>query len=850
MGISEMQRHFTAYGSGQLPEFELRSFIRSALAQEPQLSPAFMALTDAYRRANLIDAKLQSTIAADIAEVTGPILDLTMVRAPRPNTPWISDGPAANSTDLNVATRGLTGPEAAVAPNTISSSLTTGTGSTGGSKWDVDALAETGAPLYPGSVIRDRFVLVEELGRGGMGVVYKAYDRSRGEVKDRYVAIKVLNEEFKRHPLAVRALQREARKAQRLAHPNVVGVHDFDRDGGNVYMVMEFLSGRSLDQVLRDDGQGGIPLGPAMDIIKCLAAALSYAHQQDIVHCDFKPSNAFLTREGKIKVLDFGIARAAPSLLEKGETTLFDAGQLGAVSPAYASLEMLQREQPDVRDDVYAFACVAYELLTGCHPYQRLDAMKAFEMELQPRPIRKLSRAQWRALKQGLAFRRADRCPSIDALAGQLIAPPSRAKLWATVAAACVGAVGLAAVLVWKWPGTHRTAAEHPRPVGSEVSAQGSAGAGTGAVSGAKVGSDSAVGSDTTPGAGTTAGSGTSAAGPGTSARSGNTAGSGTNTAPTAATTPGPRATWGTTGTTATPGAAAGSSATAGSGITASSGATARSGTSAGSGTTAGTGTNTAPTAAPTPGPRATWGTTGTTATPGAAAGSGTTAGSSTSAGPGTTAGSGTNTAPTAAPTPGTNTASGTTQIEMLKEQFETQAVAGDVAGATATANRLSRVSAGSAYVTREVPHILVLTYVHLAKTQLAGGQINAALQTLTEARQKFGKSPELKDLEVRYVAAANIYDRVSSAVVLNVNDMKRALEELKGTEGEDYDVVAQMLAQTLADRIADQRAANRDAVADKLTDAGKQIFPNYTGMLGRGTAGVLPSEPILINEQ
>jgi hypothetical protein len=139
---------------------------------------------------------------------------------------------------------------------------------------------------------------------------------------------------------------------------------------------------------------------------------------------------------------------------------------------------------------------------------------------------------------------------------------------------------------------------------------------------------------------------------------------------------------------------------------------------------------------------------------------------------------------------------------------------------------------------------------VHLAKTQLAGGQINAALQTLTEARQKFGKSPELKDLEVRYVAAANIYDRVSSAVVLNVNDMKRALEELKGTEGEEYDAVAQMLAQTLADRIADQRGANRDAVADKLTEAGKQIFPDYTGMLGRGRAGVLPSEPILINEQ
>jgi Protein kinase domain len=898
MSIAEMQRHFTAYGSGQLPEFELRSRIRSALAQEPQLSPACMALTDACRRANLIDAKLQSTINADIAEVTGPILGLTMVRSPRPNTPWISDPPAANSTDVNVPTRGLTGPEAAVAPNTILSSLssplpgtsspTTGTSSTNGSKWDVDGLAEVGAPLYPGSVIRDRFVLVEELGRGGMGVVYKAYDRSRGDVRDRYVAIKVLNEEFKRHPLAVRALQREARKAQKLAHPNVVAVHDFDRDGGNVYMVMEFLSGRSLDQVLRDDGQGGIPLGPAMDIIKCLAAALSYAHEQDIVHCDFKPSNAFLGRDGKIKVLDFGIARAAPSLVEKGDTTKFDAGQLGAVSPAYASLEMLQREQPDVRDDVYAFACVAYELLTGCHPYQRLDAMKAFEMELQPRPIRKLSRAQWRALKQGLAFRRADRCPSIDALARQLLAPPSKVKLWAGVAAACVAAVGLAAVLVWKWSDVQRVVAQNLRPARSEVSAQGSAGSGAGAVSGANGGSGGAVGSDGAVGSGTSAESGTAAgsgggvgsngsAGLGTGVGSGGAVGSSTAAGSGAAPGSTGSAGLGTSvgsggavgsGTAAGSGAAPGSNAIFGSGTPAGSSATAGSGAAVGSGTSAVFGTTATPGTGSVSGAgsdaTAGSGTTarsGTSAVWGTSATPGTSAVTGTKASSGTTAGRGTNTATGAASsgtsaisgpdgTPGTNAVPGATAIEMLKEQFETQAVAGDVAGATATANKLTRVSSGSAYVSREVPRILVLTYVHLAKTQLAGGQINAALGTLKEGRQKFGKSPELKDLEVRYVAAADIYDRVSSAVVLNVNDMKRALEELKVTEGEEYDVVAQMLAQTLADRIADQRAANRDAVADKLTAAGKQIFPDYTGMLARGRAGVLSSDPIMVNEQ
>ena len=908
MSIAEMQRHFTAYGSGELPEFELRSLIRSALAQEPQLSPACMALADAYRRANLIDAKLQSTINADIAEVTGPILaGLTMVRPPRANTPWISDGPAANSNEVSFVTRGLTGPEAAVAPNTDFGSFslpTTGTGSTSGSKWDVEGgLAEVSTPLYPGSVIRDRFVLVEELGRGGMGVVYKAYDRSRGDVKDRYVAIKVLNEDFKRHPLAVRALQREARKAQRLAHPNVVAVHDFDRDGGNVYMVMELLSGRSLDRVLREDGQGGIPLGPAMDIIKSLASALSYAHEQDIVHCDFKPSNAFLGRDGKVKVLDFGIARAAPSLVESAETTKFDAGQLGAVSPAYASLEMLQREQPDVRDDVYAFACVAYELLTGCHPYQRLDAMKAFEMELQPRPIRKLSRTQWRALKQGLAFRRNDRCPTIDALARQLIAPPSRAKLWAGVAVAGVAAMALGAVIAWKWSYVQRTVggslgAAHSESgaaqsgagasgvsgasgapdsgagsaegsggvagaasrgdAGSNMAARSNAGgaSGTGALSGSDAGANSSGARGTGAGSGATAGSGTTA-GSGATAGAGTSSVWGTNTGARGASgatsgsgpTSGSVATSGsgaTSGTGTTPGSGAtaywGTSATSGAGAI--SGATATPGTNTGSRGTSGSG---AASGSSTPGGSSAGTVWGTTATPGAGSTTssvgvtpGTNAGSAATGG--ISSGSGTG--------PGTNAAPGNTAIEMLKEQFETQAVAGDVAGATTSAAKLTRISAGSAYVTHEVPRILVLTYVHLAKTQLAGGQINAALNTLKEGRQKYAKSPELRDLEIRYVAAADIYDRLSSAVVLNVNDMKHALEELKTTEGDDYDSVAQMLAQTLADRIADQRAANRAPVADKLTEAGKQIFPAYTGMLGRGRAGVLSSDPIVVNEQ
>jgi len=823
MGISEMQHKLNAYGSGELPEFELRTFIRGALRNEPQLSSAFVALTDAYRRANLIDAHLQSVINTDIAEVTAPNLGLTMIRPPgfpSRDPEWTTAHHAANSTNVNVSSGGLTSPMEPMAPSTpmarssVSKPATkgsaaaaenrlsglravtdgswsleapathtaprspdsppghTGSGSTRGSSWDVDSsLSEVAATLYPGAVIRDRFVLVEELGRGGMGVVYKAYDRSRGDVKDRYVAIKVLNEEFKRHPLAVRALQREARKAQRLAHPNVVGVHDFDRDAGNVYMVMEFLSGRSLEQVLRDDGRGGIPLGPAMDIIKCLGAALSYAHEQDIVHCDFKPSNAFLGRDGKVKVLDFGIARAAPSLLEKGDATLFDAGQLGAISPAYASLEMLQRETPDIRDDVYALACVAYELLTGVHPYQRIDAIKAYQTGLQPRPIRKLSRAQWRALKQGLEFQRAVRCPTVDALVRPLVTPPSRAKLWIAAAAGCLLAAAIASALVWKWPDVRRVTAQaqahlpfQAQPAQPNQSTPKSSAAPL--PSRALHSGDRAVSIDSTATATATATAASAAApAPSTAAAS----------VPTRPALRAPAPPLAATESSPVLGVPPQASESVSESVALQRGQASKADTVAAEQKRAGT--------------------------------------------------------------------------EILKEQFETQAAAGDVVEASATASSLARALPGSVFVTRDVPRMLIDGYAHRARTEFAGGKVNESLQTLKEGRRKFGKSPDLKDLEARYVMAADIYDRLSSAVALNVADTTHSLDELKSTEGNEYEAAAQMLAQTLADRIADQQAAGRQAVADKLLEAGKQIFPDYRNILARGTPGVLQATPIIVDE-
>jgi serine/threonine protein kinase len=277
-----------------------------------------------------------------------------------------------------------------------------------------------------GDVIRGRFVLEKELGSGGMGTVFKALDRLRQEARDRepYVAVKVLSETFRSQPLSFIALQREAKKAQRLNHPNIVRVYDFDRDGSTIFLLMEYLSGKSLDAVIRSIGSSdpaGLPLRRVLTVVEGVAAALSFAHSNGIVHFDLKPSNVFLTDDGQVKVIDFGIARAIrrPEQREADET-VFDPGTLRAMSPSYASPEMIDGMQPDRRDDIFSLACVTYELLTGRHPFDRVPATRARAEKREPvRPAR-LGRGQWAGLKRALAFDREKRTPTVEQFVSDL----------------------------------------------------------------------------------------------------------------------------------------------------------------------------------------------------------------------------------------------------------------------------------------------------------------------------------------------------------------------------------------------------------------------------------------------
>jgi tRNA A-37 threonylcarbamoyl transferase component Bud32 len=482
LDIGDVRQRFDAHAAGAVTAAQLRQAVLEAVSAEPQLAAAYVALTTAYFRNPASDQTLREAILRDIERVSGAYRDSSRGQADR--APLAIESPTliprrADSPDDCAAHPAERDSKVAAEPNarptgqtesdwsavraSIASSLApisylrAGPGKTGantgtGSAWDSpEEPDEPAQRLKVGSVLRNRYELQAELGRGGMGVVYKALDRASAEFKDRspYVAIKVLSEEFKRHPLAVQSLARESKKTLKLAHPHVVTVYNFSRGGGNVFMVMELLEGLSLDQLLKREGPSGLPAPRVIGILRALGEALGYAHQQGLVHADLKPSNVFITEDNVVKVLDFGIARAAQQPVPGAEKTAFDISQLNAISPTYASLEMLRGQPPDVRDDVYALACIVYELYTGRHPYNRIEATKARDANLEPAPIRGLSRAQWQALRRGLAFDRAERTPSIAEFVAAFDQPP-RGKKWLAALSALALLAG-AAVLIVPW---------------------------------------------------------------------------------------------------------------------------------------------------------------------------------------------------------------------------------------------------------------------------------------------------------------------------------------------------------------------------------------------------------------
>ncbi len=208
-----------------------------------------------------------------------------------------------------------------------------------------------------GSVLANRYRIEARIGSGGMAEVYRGFD----PVLNRTVAIKILLPQFARDMSFVERFRREAQAAARLNHPNIVGVYDTGADGETQFIVMEFIEGRTLADFL---GVGRRPTPvQAAEIAQKICGALAAAHAQGVIHRDIKPGNVMVTRDGTVKVMDFGIARISTGV----ETAPQTSAVLGTAS--YLSPEQAQGAPVDARTDIYSLGTVLYEMLVGRPPF-------------------------------------------------------------------------------------------------------------------------------------------------------------------------------------------------------------------------------------------------------------------------------------------------------------------------------------------------------------------------------------------------------------------------------------------------------------------------------------------------
>ena len=209
------------------------------------------------------------------------------------------------------------------------------------------------------------YEILEPIGKGGMGEVYRAKDSKLG----RDVAIKVLRDEFAQDQERLRRFQREAKVLASLNHPNIAAIYGLEQSGEIHYLVLELVPGETLAERI---ARGPIPVEEALDIAAKIGEALEEAHEQGIVHRDLKPANIKQTEDGKIKVLDFGLAKAFVEITGDADSSMSptltrDATRVGVIlgTAAYMSPEQAKGKRVDKRTDIFAFGAVLFEMLTG-----------------------------------------------------------------------------------------------------------------------------------------------------------------------------------------------------------------------------------------------------------------------------------------------------------------------------------------------------------------------------------------------------------------------------------------------------------------------------------------------------
>ena len=282
-------------------------------------------------------------------------------------------------------------------------------------------------PVERDTVIDGRYRVIKRLGSGGMADVYCAQDQQLG----RQVAVKLLYRHFAEDEQFVERFRREASSAAGLQHPNIVGIYDRGEWNGTYYIAMEYIEGRTLKDVIRE--RGPAPPEAAVDIVLQILRAARFAHQRGIVHRDIKPHNVLIDDDGRVKVTDFGIARA-------GASDMTETGLIMGTSQ-YLSPEQAQGKPVDARSDLYSIGIVLYEMLTGRVPFDAESPVavalkQVSEAPVPPRQLNpeippSLDAVVLRALAKDPARRFADADEFIAALqSGHLEPPPPVVEVW------------------------------------------------------------------------------------------------------------------------------------------------------------------------------------------------------------------------------------------------------------------------------------------------------------------------------------------------------------------------------------------------------------------------------------
>jgi serine/threonine protein kinase len=273
-------------------------------------------------------------------------------------------------------------------------------------------------PVAPGRVLCDRFVLTKLLATGGTCCIYLARDleADRNREKPSFVALKTPRADCKDRARAIARLQREFEHARRLSHAGIVQVYELANEGDIWFMTMELLEGESLASLMRRQ-RGALPPFMVRRVLRGTAEALAYAHAGGVAHGDLNPANIFMLTGERVKLLDFGAACAN----EQAPTA--------AATVAYASPQVLEGMAPQIRDDVFCFACIAYQVLTGAHPFQQRSSIVARDEGLRPQAPAHLSNDQNLALMAALSWDRDARPDDVRALTAALAPEAQRRRV-------------------------------------------------------------------------------------------------------------------------------------------------------------------------------------------------------------------------------------------------------------------------------------------------------------------------------------------------------------------------------------------------------------------------------------